>query len=406
MKKNLIAVAVAAAFITPAVSMAEVTVYGIAQVEVTSVTHEQEVLSPTKDDPATTTVNEGKGFNKRVDGLNMADNAMGRIGIKATEDLGDGYTGLAKFEFKTDTADGNAGSAISENKVGDANGDNDTKDSYGATGVVPRETMVGLKAGWGQVELGRLKSPYKYAGGVAYDPFVATALEARGFGGMSKPKPIEDAKGNWAGAADFGHSGFLSKTVAYRNKFGPVNVDFVYGPSVNDGFMSLSAMFKQGGIEAFVAMLDTGDRLGSGAGGKLQAGDTTYSATKLGGKYSMGAHAIKFQYEMTEFSEKSGPNKNNSPTFMFLGYEGKFGPNVFVVQYGTTDADGATGSKMDKNGDNISGTSGTSLDETYLAAGVIHKFSKTTKIFAGFRDHQTDVNKGSQVISIGLNKKF
>lgn len=45
--------------------------------------------------------------------------------------------------------------------------------------VPARDLMVGLKGGFGTLELGSLKSAYKYGGGVKYDPFVATMLEAR-----------------------------------------------------------------------------------------------------------------------------------------------------------------------------------------------------------------------------------
>jgi hypothetical protein len=56
----------------------------------------------------------------------------------------------------------------------------------GRSGDSPgRESMVGLRGGLGTLELGRLETPYKYSGGVKYDPFVATSLEARGAGVLS-----------------------------------------------------------------------------------------------------------------------------------------------------------------------------------------------------------------------------
>jgi hypothetical protein len=64
------------------------------------------------------------------------------------------------------------------------------------------------------------------------------------------------------------------------------------------------------------------------------------------------------------------------------------GPNVFVVQYGALDLDVTDG------------------DVTYTALGVVHKMSKETRIYAGWRDTGTDVDAGNSVITAGLRKDF
>ena len=48
------------------------------------------------------------------------------------------------------------------------------------TQLTDREVMVGLRGRFGDFETGRIRTPYRYLGGVKYDPFVATALEQRG----------------------------------------------------------------------------------------------------------------------------------------------------------------------------------------------------------------------------------
>ena len=135
------------------------------------------------------------------DGVDILDNAQGRVGLKAAEDLGDGMTGLAKFEFKADTSDNTtSGSNIS---------------------LTARESLVGLKAGWGQLELGNLKSAYKYYGGVKYDPFVSTTLEARGNGGMSGSSSYGKSSALGTGgplpnvSSAYGHNGFLKQMLGY-----------------------------------------------------------------------------------------------------------------------------------------------------------------------------------------------
>jgi len=335
MKKNILAVAVVAAMVAPATSMAGASFYGHAQVELTQTTFEDSA----KDSE-----------------LGMADNARGRIGMKAVEDLGNGWKGLATFEFKADTVDGDA-----------------TKGNADKVPLQPREHMVGLKGPMGQIELGRLKQGFKYTGGVKYDAFVTTALEARGNGGMSK-KPAFAAGG---------HSSFHSNAIGYRKKFGPIKLSLTYGPSTDDGSHTLGVLYKKGGIEAFVASVDSGDTMAAGA---------TYSAVKFGGKFKTGAHSIMLQSESISMDDGTGgATATTDPSHLFLAYQMKMGKNVFAINYGSYDADSAAV---------------LSPDETYLALGVIHNFSKKTRVFAGYRSTASDDDSEESVITVGVRKVF
>ena len=327
MKKSIITLAVlGAAVALPQITMADVKVYGQAQVEVVSYSID----------------NAGPG----ADGIAVEDNARGRVGIVASEDLGDNLKGIAKFEFKADTADGVA-----------------SKDSDAA--LAARESFVGLKGSWGQVEMGRLKSEYKYNGGVNYDPFVATSLEARGKGGMS--------------GGSLGHNSFLTESVAYRVKAGPVKLGITYDPSEDAGKMTAAANFQAKKWEAFVAIVDAGG----------PSGVASESKVKFGGKFKFGKNTITGQYEMIDEDNAAG----QEPTVMFLGYQLKLGKTILAAQYGTTDQD-----------------SGGLGDLDYLTLGVIHKFSKTTRIFGGYRS--TGIDTGTQpsqditAISFGIRKDF
>ena len=347
MKKSIITLAVlGAAVALPQVTMADVKVYGQAQVEVASYSRDEADVV-------------GSGV---TDGIAVEDNARGRIGIVATEDLGDNLKGLAKFEFKANTANGDAG---------------------GGASLTKRENFVGLKGSWGQLELGRLKSEYKYNGGVKYDPFVATSLEARGKGGMSKPKGSTGANLGYLGT-----NSFLSESVGYRVKAGPVKLGITYDPSEDSGLMSAAANFQTKKWEAFVAIIDAGDSLGT------TAGDDEYSAVKFGGKFKFGNSTITGQYELTSPDTLGSTGTVPEPTFLFLGYQLKMGKNILVAQYGLNDADTTTGEG----------------DIDYISLGVIHKFSKTTRVFGGFRSSSPDTGTGPSedetVISVGLRKDF
>ena len=337
MNKKLLAIAVGAAMVAPVVATAGVTVYGRAQVEVANYS----VDTPTVNGSGTTT----KLKNSSVDGVDVLDaGGQGRVGIKASEDLGNGLTGIAKYEFKADAAD---------NSVTSAGGS-----------LSARDSMVGLKGSFGTVMLGNLKSPYKYAGGVKYDPFVTTALEARKHGGMS--------------SGSLGHNGFVNDLIAYATPKGPVTAAVAYGAAENDGLVSLDVKYHQGGIEAFVAYIDSGDRLNGGVSGD----DTAYSATKIGGQFKTGPHKISLQYE--DITDTDSAGVDTSPTVVFLGYQMKMGKNTFAIQAGQTSFDTTTD------------------DATYTALGIIHKFSKETRVYAGYRD-TSDVES---VVTVGLRKDF
>lgn len=357
MKKNLIAVAVAAAFITPAVSMADATFYGHAQVEIGSVTYDKNA-----------TYKDGAGVAQPSnDGVDVVDNARGRVGFKASEDLGDGLTGLAKFEFKADTADGTSSNSTDASLTG-------------------RETMVGLKGSFGQIELGRLKAAYKYTGGVKYDIFVTTLMEARGNGGMAKAEKTFAASG---------HSSFHSNAIGYRNAFGPVKLSLTYAPETaigastsDDNSMTASVLYAQGGIEGFVAITDSGD---------IQGSNDSYKALKVGGKFKTGAHSIMLQLEnidkdvsATDATTGAVTVTSTSPKYMFLAYQMKMGKNIFALSYGTFDPDSGNSKK----------------EETYLALGVVHKFSKMTRLYGGYRATSDDADDQESVITVGLRKDF
>ncbi|MFV2057847.1 MAG: porin [Thiohalomonadales bacterium] len=373
MNKNLIAVAITAAMIAPATAMAGATFYGHAQVEVTNISHEQE-----KEQVGASAVYVDKPT------MEVADNARGRIGMKASEDLGNGWKGLAVFEFRADTSDGSA-------KDPDVN--NNTK--IPGLALTPREHMVGVKGGAGQFELGRLRSAYKYTGGVKYDSLVTTSMEARGNGGMSKEKV------GGKSFAQFGTSSFISNSIGYRKGFGPVKLSFTYGPETDDGSLSASLAYKKGGLEVFGAYVDAGD-LGS-ATNKID-----YSSYKLGGKFKMGNHTFKLQYEglttdKDNTTEVADADKKRSPTYTFLGYDLKMGKNVFVFQYALYDSDGQM--KAVDNGASAAGAP-VAADRDYLALAIIHNMSKQTRIFAGYRDTSTDFNGDEAVISVGVRKTF
>jgi predicted porin len=316
MNKKLLAIAVGAAFsASPMMASAAVTVYGHAQVEV------------------------GTVDNGTTDQTVMEDNARGRIGIKASEKLGNGMTAIAKYEFRTDTADNRR-----------------TADGGPLTA---REAFVGLKGGFGTVQLGNLKSGYKYTGGVKYDPFVATLIQARGANGMT------------SGA--FGHNGFLANSISYMTpKMGGFSAWASYSPDENgigagaDGDYSFGLKFAQKAFEVFVA--GVGDD------------SADYDAVKIGGQYKFGMFKLSAQFEQTEAGSVDSD-------VYFVGGQAKFGNNVLVAQFGNTDTDGVG-------------------DRDYYTIGIIHNMSKKTRLTAGFRSYENSATTEEETFAVGMRMKF
>jgi len=319
MNKKLIALAAGATFgALPLITSAGVTVYGHAQVEVA-------------------TVDDGTTSNTV-----MEDNARGRIGIKASEKLGNGMTAIAKFEFRTDTADNRR-----------------TADGGPLTG---REAFVGLKGGFGTVQLGNLKSPYKYTGGVKYDPFVATLIQARGANGMSGGK--------------YGHNGFLSDNVGYMlPKMGAFKAWAVASPDESAGTggdFSVGAIFGQKTWEIVAAIMHN------------DTNGAEVDSMKIGGMYKFGNFKIVGQFENLSFDAPGTPDTD----IYFVGGQAKFGNNVIVAQFGNTDA------------------GGTSADLDYFTVGLIHNLSKRTRLTAGFRSYETSATAETETFALGMRMKF
>jgi len=371
MKINQNSVAIAVASLSVVVPMshvrADVTPYGIVQVEVASVSWQQETVGGCIDNQP---VYDG---TIQCDGVDVLDNAQGRVGLKAAEDLSGGLTGLAKFEFQADTSDNTtSGPNIS---------------------LTAREAMVGLKAGWGQLELGNLKSPYKYYGGVQYDPFVATTLEARGNGGMSGSSSYGKSSALGPGgpipdvSSDYGHNGFLKQMIGYEYVGGSVKVRILYGLADGSGDYSGGIMYKKEKFEVFAALVGTGNTLDNGDG-------ESFESWKVGGAFKVGVHKFMAQYEQHKYSITGSDSAE--PAHIFLGWNMKLGNNIFVIQGGQFDGDNMVSSN-DPN---------KKLDTTYATFGVIHQFTNLTQVFGGYRMSDADDDSKEDVISLGLRKDF
>lgn len=335
MNKKLIAAAVAAAML-PALANAEPVLYGQLQAE---------LFDRDNNGTSTTLVDDIK---------------RGRLGVKGSEDLGGGLKAIYMFEWQVDTS-------TADSNDGD------------------RESFVGLKGGFGQVTLGRNKSPYKYLGGVKYDALVATTLQARDSNGANGGGMFS-AIGNMSNA--FGANSFLSNSLAYKGKFGPALLWATYqfsesnAASIDDNLV-LGGKFKIGKAGEVVVAHAIQDSNAAGTDG---------TNTKIGTKWKFGSHNVRFQYET-----HSDDQANMDAESLFLGATLGFGKNNVVLQYGEIDSD-------------ANGTTAATADRDYAAVAFVHKFSKKTRAWAGYKT--TDATSpgadalDQDILSVGMRIDF
>ncbi len=379
MNKKLIALAVGAAMAAPMAASAAPTFYGQLQAEIGSIDNGGYgdgnganviglaiPIKGSKDPKYPPGTRQASGAGKvqsGASGIIIDDNKRGRLGVKGSEDLGGSLKAIYKFEWQVETTAA---------KVDDGT----------------REAYVGLKGGWGEFQVGSLKSAYKYTGGVKYDPLVATFLEARSNGGMAG----RDTDLN-RGAGRFGQHGFLSNSLSYRYKgknwslWGNYSPDQAGGRDGRDGDYAASFKFFAKNWEVFVAAVSnntitTGD---IDQNNSNPDSPDSYDAVKVGGQFKLGkAHRFSVQYEQTSqgtvFTDGDPNNQDLEADVIFLGYVFQMGKNQFIAQAGKSDFD----------------SGGDAGDTTYYALAWKYKFSKKTSAWLGYRSSDYSIPDGGQ----------
>ena len=252
-----------------------------------------------------------------------------RVFIDASKDLGNGLKAIGRYSWKTDPSNGSQISA--------------------------RDQWVGLKGGWGHVKFGRQPTAYKMNGGVKWDPYTATFMEARRSGGMSG-----DASG---------HNGFMNDIIEYGSpKFAgmKVQVDYIADESADaNGTASIGGTGNWGPVSAIAAYTKI-----ASAGDDVKQG-------KIGIRYKANGLTAAFQYEDVDNvgsirvngNKVAGP-KSGKITFLNLGY--KFGNTLIAGNYGMVSADNQ------------------GQDVDYGAIGATYFFAKKVRAYIGYAETKTD----------------
>lgn len=325
----------------------------------------------------------------------LIDNARGRFFIAADEDITGSLKALARFEFSLDVANS-------------AQTDGNTAAPYDTTVRTfdqrTREKYVGLQGGFGTLTIGNLHGVYKRLGGVRWDTFNATVLEARGNGGQS---------GGGDSNSQFAHNGFIPGAIKWESDklMGPARLEVLVAPDSNtssstpedsgngyDYQLGLSIKpVKQ--LEIILAHSNNKEQVSS-------ATHDDAKQTKLGVRGMFGGSTAFVQYEVGDHNSTSVATTSaglittpdaTSATWLLLGFSQKFGSSEVAVQLG----------RHDRDGTGAAAAGGTNAD--YYAAGYLYNFSKTAKLWVGAR--KTNAERGvaereTTIYSSGLRKDF
>ena len=301
--------------------------------------------------------NLGAGVNG--DDINMNSN-YSAIGVKGSEDLGNGLKAIFMAEFQYDAA--------------------------GAGGInTGRDQWIGLDGSFGKVRFGAMSTPYK-ATGAMIDPLWRTALDSRDLGLASAlhSGSGEDGHGRATKAIAYDTPDFNGLSAAATYSFDDdCGVGSAAGCADDDAY-SLGARYKNGPALAFVDYV-TSDK-----------GDAD-EAWKIGGKYAFGAFGVYGQYEVDKgmLSDRGGAaNTVEDADLWYLGGSFTMGNAMLTASYG----------QGDDNNDALDGDNGY---DVWRIAGV-YNFSKRTMTYAGFAQVSEDCAGCGETdqFSVGMRHKF
>ena len=285
MKKSLIALAALAA-VGAASAQSSVTLYGIADISAGVVEREGAYKLPgQKEDKA----------NTRETGFNKANLQQSRVGIKGSEDLGNGLKAVFNYEHGFNSANG------------------------AFAGGEARRAVVGLQGGFGSVLLGRDKLPlYRLAEDTSADSI--SDFSTTNLVGEKRTNGVHYA-GNFGGVG-------ISAAAGYDRKD-----DLVGGADTQDTTYGLGLSYATGPFMVGIA----GEQIESESGWPMTTDEkkTNYG---IGGTYDFTAAKVFANYLVSDDDLKAGKDKEAN-----VGVKVPFGAASLVAEVGYNDGEGYDG---------------------------------------------------------------
>ncbi len=307
------------------------------------------------------------------DDINMNSNTSA-IGVKGSEDLGNGLKAIFLLEYQTDASG--------------------TTSAQGLNGG--RDQWIGLQGGFGKIRFGTMSTTYK-ASGAMVDPFYRTSFEGRAWGLQSALHSGSGENGQGRATNTIGYdtpdfNGFSAAATYSFDDDCRINANALAGTTTcggaDDDSYSVGARYKNGPALVFA------DYITNGAGG-------SDDAWKIGGKFSFGAAAVYGQYEMDGglISSVNNGTLNVQNTaeedgdVWHLGASYTMGNAMVYAAYG--------------QGDDTNDPTYNAEYDVWTIAGQ-YSFSKRTMVYAGFQ--QVDFDEAGvgerDHFGLGMRHKF
>ncbi|MCP4274818.1 MAG: porin [Gammaproteobacteria bacterium] len=350
MKKQLLAAAIAAAVAVPMTASAgDVTLYGTIHMSIDS--YDRDSSAPG--------AFGGTASHDKPDARDwLAVNSNNSIlGVKGTEDLGNGLSALFQMEFWMDADDRGSSNALRNN----------------------RNTFVGLAGSWGVVGIGGVDTPYKSSTG-SLELFSVVPGDYNGlyFDDIRASDAVFYMSPNWNGfsfqaavvmpslanAAGADADGVEATSIALKYSNGPFFAAFAHEAITGEY------------VNALYTMVTTND--------------LDYDKWRIGLGYTANGFHVGFVYEDRDLDHVAdGDSWQLSGSYTM-------GNNVLKAAYG--EADG-----MVRN----SGMGFMVDDAEMWSIGLDHKLSKRTKVYAQYADFDTDADDTDMdAFSVGIVHKF
>jgi len=337
MKKKIVALAVAAAFTTPAFAdNANVTVYG----------------------KAFLTFDQFKTDKTGTTGQMRVNTNASRFGVKGSEDLGEGLKAVYQYEVEMD-ADGQG--LDDGNKVAKVGGFSKTRNSG-----------VGIEGAFGKVVLGIWDTPFK----VAHNKI-----------------ELFDNTTNWSSTKTIGFSETKDWNTRQKNmvqywspKFSDMQLAVMFSPdeaqvpvvgtklATNKSILSMSGTFEQEDIYASIAYESRNDVLTTAAVASATNFNSTDTAIRAVGKYSLADFWVGGMVESIKTKKTSTTTVTGSNMELVGGY--KMGPHAISGSYAKAGSTAVAGAVAN--------------DVTQTTLKYAFNFSKRTEVFGAYASQKTN----------------
>ncbi len=366
--KKILPLAIAAALVVPAAAMADATVYGKLRTSVDYVDFGADNLFEQVVDDIT----DDEAASVRDDSQFAIRSYASRLGVKGSEDLGNGLKGIYQIEMEVVFAD--------------------QVDEFGTESnpFTGRNTFVGLAGGFGTLLIGRHDTPLKMSTG-KLDYFADTSADYNGT--RSYQNDVFNAYG-YRHAADFSDRR-ADGTVAYVSpNWAGLTLAGAVIPGENEEANSLAdaysvaAMYENGGIYlagAYEAADGETDLLNVTA----EPGD--HSQWRVGGGYDAGGWKVAAVYENEAIERINGNDWTDVDRWDISG--------AFTLGMGEI-----KGTYFDWD-DSITDVKGSGF-----SLGYDYNFSKRTQLYVLYHDSTIEApnynDDDLQIVSVGVNHAF